>query len=162
MFRLTRKPSSGSHSQYLAKITHSVQYEDMEVLLCCVLYAYTVYSTHALQVILCSHNTGNVCMPRPLYHRERAGTHCIGGWVGLRAGLDGCGKSRPHRDSTQTVQPVASRYTDWAIPAHSLVMDWSYNKRRQKKEMSLTVFADDGRSRTIRKVGKLLPNYTES
>jgi len=26
-------------------------------------------------------------------------THCIGGWVGLRAGLDGCGKSRPYRDS---------------------------------------------------------------
>ena len=26
---------------------------------------------------------------RPLYHRERPGTHCIGGWVGTRAGLDG-------------------------------------------------------------------------
>jgi hypothetical protein len=31
MFRFTRKPSSGSHSQYLAKITHSVQCEYMEV-----------------------------------------------------------------------------------------------------------------------------------
>jgi len=31
MFRFTRKPSSGSHSQYLAKITHSVQYGYMEV-----------------------------------------------------------------------------------------------------------------------------------
>jgi hypothetical protein len=30
---------------------------------------------------------------------KRPGTHCIGGWVGLRAGMDGCGKSRPHRDS---------------------------------------------------------------
>jgi hypothetical protein len=28
----------------------------------------------------------------------RAGSHCIGEWVGTRAGLDGCGKSRPHRD----------------------------------------------------------------
>jgi hypothetical protein len=37
--------------------------------------------------------------PRPLYPRERPGTHCIGGWVGPRAGLYGCGKSRPHRDS---------------------------------------------------------------
>ena len=27
------------------------------------------------------------------------GTHCIGDWVGPRAGLDGCGKSRPHRYS---------------------------------------------------------------
>jgi len=34
-------------------------------------------------------------MPRPLYPRERPGTHCIGGWVGPRAGLDRCGKSRP-------------------------------------------------------------------
>ena len=37
--------------------------------------------------------------PRPLYPRERPGTHCIGGWVDPRAGLDGCGKTRPHRDS---------------------------------------------------------------
>jgi len=35
--------------------------------------------------------------PRPLYSRERSGTHCIGGWVGLTAGLDRCGN--PHRDS---------------------------------------------------------------
>jgi hypothetical protein len=31
--------------------------------------------------------------------RERPGTHCTGGWVGPRAGLDRCGKSRLHRDS---------------------------------------------------------------
>jgi hypothetical protein len=37
--------------------------------------------------------------PRPLYPRERPGTHCIGGWVGPRARLDVCEKSRPHRDS---------------------------------------------------------------
>jgi hypothetical protein len=37
--------------------------------------------------------------PRPLYPRERRGTHCIGGWVGPRVGLDVCEKSRPHRDS---------------------------------------------------------------
>jgi hypothetical protein len=29
----------------------------------------------------------------------KTGTHCIGGWVGPRVGLDGCGKSRPHRNS---------------------------------------------------------------
>jgi hypothetical protein len=38
-------------------------------------------------------------MTRPLYPRERHSTHCIRGWVGLRAGLDGCGKSRPYWDS---------------------------------------------------------------
>ena len=58
---------------------------------------------------------------RPLYPREKSGTHCIGGWVGPRAGLDGCGKSRPPhppRFDPRTVQPVvASRYTDCAIPA---------------------------------------------
>ena len=32
--------------------------------------------------------------PRPLYPLERPGTHCTGGWVGPRAGVDGCGKSR--------------------------------------------------------------------
>jgi hypothetical protein len=36
--------------------------------------------------------------PRPLYHRERPVSHCIGGWVGPRADLDSCGKSRLHRD----------------------------------------------------------------
>ena len=30
---------------------------------------------------------------------KRHGNHCIGGWVGPRAGLDGCGKSHHHRDS---------------------------------------------------------------
>jgi hypothetical protein len=28
----------------------------------------------------------------------KIGTHCIGGWVGPKAGLDWCRKSRPHRD----------------------------------------------------------------
>jgi hypothetical protein len=28
--------------------------------------------------------------------RERPGTRRIGGWVGLKADLDRCGKSRPH------------------------------------------------------------------
>ena len=29
---------------------------------------------------------------------KRPGNHCIGGWVGPRAGLHGFGKSRPHQD----------------------------------------------------------------
>jgi hypothetical protein len=36
--------------------------------------------------------------PRPLYPQERPGTHCTGGWVGPRTGLDVCEISRPHRD----------------------------------------------------------------
>jgi hypothetical protein len=33
--------------------------------------------------------------PRPLYPRERPGPPCTGSWVGPRAGLDVCDKSRP-------------------------------------------------------------------
>ena len=52
-------------------------------------------------------------MPRLLYPQEKPSTHCTGGWVGPRAGLDGCGKSRPPLGfEPRTVQPVASRYTD--------------------------------------------------
>jgi hypothetical protein len=34
-----------------------------------------------------------------LYPRKRPGTHCTEGWVGPRAGLDVCEKSRPNWDS---------------------------------------------------------------
>jgi hypothetical protein len=47
--------------------------------------------------------------PAALYPRERHGTHCTGGWVGPRAGLDRYGKSHPHRDSIpgpSSPQPV--------------------------------------------------------
>jgi len=38
---------------------------------------------------------GQCHAPAAPYPRERPATHCTGGWVGLRAGLDWCGKSRP-------------------------------------------------------------------
>ena len=43
--------------------------------------------------------SGQQHAPAARYPRERAGTHFTGGWMGPRAGLDGRGKSRPHRDS---------------------------------------------------------------
>jgi len=50
-----------------------------------------------------------------LYPWERPSTQCTGGWVGPRADLDRCGKSRPPPGfDPRTVQPVASHYTDWA------------------------------------------------
>jgi hypothetical protein len=53
--------------------------------------------------------------PGALYPREKPGTHCTGDWVGPRAGLDNCGKSRrPPRFDPRTVQHVASRYIDRA------------------------------------------------
>ena len=36
---------------------------------------------------------------RPLYPRKGPRNRYIGGWVDPRAGLDGCGNSRPHLDS---------------------------------------------------------------
>jgi hypothetical protein len=59
-------------------------------------------------------------MLRPLYPREKKPcTHCTGSRMGPRTGQDGCGKSRlHHRDSTPgPSQPVASRCTNYAIPA---------------------------------------------
>ena len=56
--------------------------------------------------------------PRPgrLYPRERPGTHFTGDWVGPRAGLDGQKISSPPGFffRSRTVQPIVSRYTDWA------------------------------------------------
>jgi hypothetical protein len=44
--------------------------------------------------------------PRPLYPQERPGTLCTGGWVGPRAVLDVCEKSRPHQDSIPGAIPA--------------------------------------------------------
>ena len=58
---------------------------------------------------------GSASCPGHSLARERPSTHCTGGWVGPRAGLDRCGKSRPLRGFVlETIQPLASRYTDWA------------------------------------------------
>jgi len=51
--------------------------------------------------------------PVALPPQERPGTHCIGGWMGPRAGLDGCEKScLPPGFDSRTTQSVGSRYTD--------------------------------------------------
>jgi hypothetical protein len=62
--------------------------------------------------------------PRPPYPQDRPGTHHIEGWVGPRAGLGGCGRSRPPQGfDPRNVQPVASRYTGGAIPVHTIYMN---------------------------------------
>jgi hypothetical protein len=63
--------------------------------------------------------------PRPCFSpgERTPSTHCTGGWVGTRAGLDTeargkvlclCWVSSPVRP---VVQPVARHHTDWATPA---------------------------------------------
>jgi hypothetical protein len=63
---------------------------------------------------------GHALPPR----KRNAGTHWIGGWVGLRAGLHTevggkilclCKGSNPDRP---VIQSVVRHYTDWATPAH--------------------------------------------
>jgi hypothetical protein len=81
------------------------------------MYSYTHSLTSAL-------DGGEWSASRPGHFtsRERvAGTHWIGGWVGPRAVLDAVVKRKipSHRREsnprTPIVQPVAQRYTDWAI-----------------------------------------------
>ena len=50
------------------------------------------------------------------YLRDLPGTHCIGGWVDPRIGLDGCGKACLHRDSI----PGPSSPWQVAIPTELL------------------------------------------
>lgn len=48
-------------------------------------------------------------IPAALLSDKRLGAHCIGGLLGPKTGLDGCGKSsyRPPGDNHRTIQPVA-------------------------------------------------------
>jgi hypothetical protein len=46
---------------------------------------------------------------------KRSGTHCPGGWVGPRAGIDGCEKSPLPEFDPRIVQPAAIPYTACAI-----------------------------------------------
>ena len=57
---------------------------------------------------------------------KRTNTRCTGGWVGPRHGLDGPQTRSglvqnicvPPEFDPRTLQPVASRYTDYATPVH--------------------------------------------
>jgi hypothetical protein len=68
---------------------------------------------------------GTLRAPAVLPPEKTAGTHYTRNCVGPSAGMNGCGKYRPHRDSI----PVVSRYTDCAIPVripgHILKEAWS-------------------------------------
>jgi hypothetical protein len=60
MFQFTMKPSSGSHSQYLAKTTHFVQCGYMEVVKMSVLW---LHSMTCEVCVLCTHLTGHTMQP---------------------------------------------------------------------------------------------------
>ena len=55
--------------------------------------------------------------------RKGSYTHQMGGWVGTRAGVNGFGKGKslcPTGICIPDVQPLASHYTDYAIPPSPL------------------------------------------
>ena len=48
--------------------------------------------------------------------------HCTGGWVGIRASVDGHRKSHPPLGfDPQTVQPIVNRYTNYAVLAAKII-----------------------------------------
>jgi hypothetical protein len=72
-----------------------------------------------IHIFLTSALVGEWSASRP--GRFTPDTHCVGGWVNGRAGLDDwrSESSWPYRVSNSdpsVVQPLASRYTDYAIP----------------------------------------------
>ena len=76
---------------------------------------YTLSLTSALDVVR-GERHGPAALPTGII---RCPLYSAGGWVGPRASLDGCGKSRPspgfiHR----AVQPVTSRGNDYGILTH--------------------------------------------
>ena len=71
------------------------------------LYLYSFFNLGAIWGVGGQRHT-----PDALPLRKRPVTSCTGGWVGLTAGLDGCGKSLLHRDWT----PVTSSPQLVAIP----------------------------------------------
>jgi len=52
--------------------------------------------------------------PAVLPPGKKCRVHCTGGRVGPRVGLDGCGHPRTTGVRSRNVQPIASRYTDYA------------------------------------------------
>jgi hypothetical protein len=56
--------------------------------------------------------------PAASFPGKGSGAHYTGSWVGPRVCLDGCENIASTGNRSQIVQPLASRCTDYAIPAH--------------------------------------------
>ena len=62
--------------------------------------------------------SGQQHAPAALYPRERPGTHCTGGWVGPRAGLNGRKNLVPTGIRSRTFQPVTQSLYRLSYRAH--------------------------------------------
>jgi hypothetical protein len=80
-------------------------------------YNSTLSLTSALDEVGFQHQT-----PAALPPGKKHAAHCKEGWMGPRSLWTGAENLAPPPGfDPRTVQPVASRYTDWAIPAHWLI-----------------------------------------
>ena len=74
--------------------------------------------------------------PATLPQGKRTDTHCIGGCVGPRTGLDGCGKSRPPNGIRSPDRPACSQSLYLHIERHcpllnnveSVVNEWAWEQ----------------------------------
>jgi len=84
--------------------------EDIKKVKCTLVQALRLFTGRAarrgsrgIALLFLDHGTRGVwgvsVTPRPLFTPGRSGTHCTGGWVGPRDGLDRCGNPRLYRDS---------------------------------------------------------------
>ena len=100
--------------------------------------------------------------------QERHGTHCIGGWVGPRAGLDVCGKSCSHRDSisgpcspyrvaipTEPSWPTTNEcgHRKWSYKTVSMYILWVFHNSH-RKGMDCRFSATNGSTVIIRIMSK--------
>jgi len=76
--------------------------------------------------------SGRQHVPDALYPRERSGTHYTGGWVGPRAGLDGCKIS-----STPGFDPGSSNPQSVAIPTELPGPEPEIQAQQNKQEYDL-------------------------
>jgi hypothetical protein len=60
------------------------------------------------------------------YPRERPGSHCTGGWVGPRAGLDRCRKYRPYRDFFKCTIFIDPWFTIYSGHVSGIQYWWEY------------------------------------
>ena len=103
--------------------------------------------------------------PRPgrLYPRERPGTHFTGGCVGPRAGLDRCGKSRPHRDSIPNRPAHSQSLYRLSYRAHTPNFVWSRYRSGVAQRMGRGIallFRDRGTRRGWVVSSKPRPHFT--
>jgi hypothetical protein len=89
-------------------------------------YCSTIFDLCAIGWWVVSYTARPLHPPPPRPEKSATSTHWIGRWVGPRAAMHAVGENSlaPAGNRTPDVQPVARRYTDWAMsaPANELTI----------------------------------------